>query len=187
MTGPVPGAMDRTLRAILAGGLLLAITTPALANGGIARIVRQSLGPWFVTVYSSPTPLRTGEVDISVLVQDSANAVLDVPLIVTGTALDSVAEPVRRRATREEATNKLFKASKFDVAVPGRWRFTVEVGDRGSAGTVAFEADVARSTILDRPLLLTTMVLLPLVVVGWLLRRRAAGGGASAPGGRATP
>jgi hypothetical protein len=69
-----------TRAAVLALALLLA--PPLWANGGIVRISSQPLGPWFVTVYSSPTPLRTGELDISVLVQDSTDALVDVPIAV---------------------------------------------------------------------------------------------------------
>lgn len=163
-------------------GLTLAVTAPALANGGTVRIARAPVGPWLVTVYSSPTPLRTGEVDISTLVQDSTDTILDVPITVLAEALDTVAAPIELRATRAQATNKLFKAAKFDVAVPGRWRFRVRVGAPGDeGGEVAFEAVVARSTILDRPLLLASLVLLPLLVLGWVLLGRDVdvGGGAS--------
>lgn len=154
-------------------GLLLVAAAPALANGGTVRISRAPVGPWFVTVYSSPTPLRTGEVDISALVQDSADAVLDVAVAVRAEALDTVAEAVAMAATRDQATNKLFKAAKFDVGVPGRWRFRIRVGDiGGDGGEVQFEADVVKRSILDRPLLLAVLVLLPLLVLGRVLRGR---------------
>ena len=159
--------------------LILALAAPALANGGTARIVRAPVGAWLVTVYSSPTPLRTGEVDISVLVQDSADTILDVPVMVRAVALDTVAPPIGTGATRAQATNKLFKAAKFDVQIPGRWRFRVRVGARaGDGGAVSFEADVARSTILDRPFLLATLVLLPLLLLGWMLLGRGEASGA---------
>lgn len=153
--------------------LLLATAPRLLANGGTVRISRAPVGPYLVTVYSSPTPLRTGEVDVSVLVQDSANRVLDVPVRVEARPLrlgeGAEAQPIRQRATRAQATNKLFKAAKFDVAAPGEWAFRVEVAEAGSVG---FEATVARTTLLDRPWLLTVLVLLPLAVVGWLLLGR---------------
>ena len=165
--------------ATLAAGLALllgvGLTTPGLANGGIVRISEAPVGPWLVTVYSSPTPLRTGEVDISTLVQDSADAIVDVPITVDATPVGFVAEPVQAAATRRQATNKLFKAAKFDIGVPGDWQFRVRVGsaavpDRsGPGGVVSFEALVTKSTILDRPFLLTALIALPLLVLGWLL------------------
>ncbi len=163
-------------------GLILAIAAPAVANGGTVRISRAPVGAWLVTVYSSPTPLRTGEVDISTLVQDSADTILDVPITVVAEALDTVAPPIEMEATRAQATNKLFKAAKFDVDVPGRWRFRVRVGTAaGEGGEVTFEADVARTTILDRPVLLATLVLLPLLVLGWVLLGRGQAAGREDP------
>lgn len=177
---------------LLAGLMLLAamatLTAPALANGGIVRISRAPVGPWLVTVYSSPTPLRTGEVDISTLVQDSADEIVDVPITVDATPVGVVAEPVRRAATRRQATNKLFKAAKFDIDVPGRWQFRMRVGsaadggESGPGGAVSFEAVVAKSTILDRPVLLAALVLMPLLVLGWLLLGRE-----SEPGSGVSP
>jgi hypothetical protein len=145
-----------------------------VANGGTVRISEAPVGPWFATVYSSPTPLRTGEVDISVLVQDSADGTVDVPIMVEARPVGFEAEPVRRAATRGQATNKLFKAAKFDLETPGEWEFAVRVApDRvGRIGVVSFRATVARSTILDRPYLLATLVLLPLLVLGWIWLRR---------------
>lgn len=172
---------------------LLSVTAPALANGGIVRIAAAPVGPWLVTVYSSPTPLRTGEVDISVLVQDSADRVVDVPVTVDASPVGFVAEPVYSPATRGQATNKLFKAAKFDIGVPGTWDFRVRVGvaartEAGHVeesagggvgasagepgGGVSFEAVVTKSTILDRPFLVTMLVAVPLLVLGWVLLGR---------------
>lgn len=173
-----PRARVAGIVALMAGfGLLFGIgfTTPVLANGGIVRISEAPVGPWFVTVYSSPTPLRTGEVDISTLVQDSTDAIVDVPITVDATPVGFVAEPVQAAATRRQATNKLFKAAKFDIGVPGPWQFRVRVGSaatpeaNGPGGVVSFEAVVTKSTILDRPFLLTALIALPLLVLGWLL------------------
>ena len=159
--------------------LLLLAAPPLLqANGGIARIVREPVGGRFVTVYSSPTPLRTGELDISVMVQDSSDAILDLPVRVAASLIEPAegADPVAARidrisldATRDQATNKLFKAAKFDVDVPGEWDFTVEIE---GVGTVGFRAPIVKSTILDRPYLLALLILLPVALLGWLLAGR---------------
>lgn len=114
--------------AVVAGLAVVGVVGTAWANGGIVRVAEAPVGPWLVTVYSSPTPLRTGEVDISTLVLDSANRTMDVPITVTATPMGFVADPVRQPATRRQATNKLFKAAKFDIDVPGRWTFRVHLG-----------------------------------------------------------
>lgn len=170
--------MNRTLGlAGLAGLLLLAPLAPALANGGTVRISRAPVGRYLVSVFSSPTPLRTGEVDISVLVQDSGDAVVrDVAVRVEARPIrvsEGGVSAVRETATREAATNKLFQAAKFPVETPGEWEFRIEVGgDEGAGGAVSFRAELTEATLLDRPYLLATLVLLPVLLVAWLVRRR---------------
>ena len=193
-------ATRRSIAALPALVLAVALAAgTALANGGTVRIAEAPVGPWRVTVYSSPTPLRTGEIDISTLVQDSDGGTVDVPITVTATPVGFAADPVLQPATRRQATNKLFKAAKFDIGVPGRWDFRIHVGSAAAAaggpspvdtvddtvgteppgigdeepgGVVSFDAVVTKSTILDRPFLLTALVALPLLVAGWLLLGR---------------
>ena len=180
--GPRRGSLSSAARSralataallLLLAPLLVLLAPPLLANGGTVRISRAPLGPYLVTIYSSPTPLRTGEVDVSVLVQDSANEVLAPAVMVearpVALAEGATAEPIRIEATRAQATNKLFQAAKFDVMAPGEWEFRVEVAE---AGSLSFRATVAESTLLDRPYLLTLLILLPLGVVGWLMLGR---------------
>lgn len=152
---------------------LVVPTTPLLGNGGTVRVSNAPVGPYIVTIYTSPTPLRTGEIDVSVLAQDSAGTVLSPGVVVDARPVtldpdldaDVATGPVRQRATRTQATNKLFQASKFDIEAPGEWEFTVTIAE---AGSLSFRAGVGRSTLLDRPYLLAALVLLPLLVLGWL-------------------
>lgn len=168
-------------RIVVALALLLA-AAPLGANGGTVRVSRAAVGPYRVSVFTSPTPLRTGTVDVSVLVQDSADAAVDVPVRVEarpvggtegtgGTAENG--GTLRHPATRDQATNKLFKAAKFRVPSPGEWEFRVAVGsEAGPGGEVSFRATLAEPTLLDHPYLLALLVLVPLGVAGWLLLGR---------------
>lgn len=183
--------MNRSLGlAGLAGLLLLVPLAPALANGGTVRISRAPVGRYLVSVFSSPTPLRTGEVDISVLVQDSGDAVVrDVVVRVEARPIrvtEGGVSAVRETATREAATNKLFQAAKFPVETPGEWEFRIEVGgDEGAAGgAVSFRAELTEATLLDRPYLLATLVLVPVLLVAWLVRRRSDDDADLSPGSR---
>ncbi len=157
--------------AFAAAGVLM-VASPLLANGGTVRISREVVGPYMVSVFTSPTPLRTGEVDVSVLVQDTARqSVLDVPVTVEAVAIGFDAAPIRHTATRRQATNRLFKAAKFDIVGAGDWELKIHVGGE-EGGAVAFQVALTDPTLLDRPYLLATLVLLPLVVLGWLLLGR---------------
>ena len=164
--------MRRGPRFLPAALLLAAVTTPLLANGGTVRLSREPVGPYLVSVMSSPTPLRTGEVDISVLVQDSAEEVVPgVVVAVEAVPAAAAGDAIRHPATRQQATNKFFLAAKFDVETPGEWEFRVRVGEP-EVGVVAFQATVTEPTLLDRPYLLAALILLPLLFGGWLLARR---------------
>lgn len=170
---------------LLALGLILA--PPLLGNGGTVIVSNAPIGPYIITIYTSPTPLRTGEVDVSVLSQDSTGAVITPPITVQARAVSLEPEldpgletgPVRQRATRAQATNKLFQAAKFEIAAPGDWEFTVTVAD---AGSLSFRSTVTRTTLLSRPYLLAALILLPLLVLGWLALSREEAAGRTARG-----
>jgi hypothetical protein len=167
-----PAASRRALVVVVL--LLLVVAAPLLANGGTVRVSREVVGPYLVSVFTSPTPLRTGEVDVSVLVQDTVReAVLDVPVVVEARPVGFEAAPVRHEATRRQATNRLFKAAKFPITEPGDWDLAVRVGGE-EGGEVAFRVALTDPTILDRPYLLAALILLPLLVLGWLLLGRDA-------------
>lgn len=151
----------------------LAVPATTLGNGGTVRVSRQPTGPFLVSVYTAPTPLRTGGIDVSVLLQDreTGDTVVDAEVTVT-------AEPVGHDgiggtfpATRAQATNKLFQSAKFRIEGPGSWRFTVSARNAAGAGSVSFEADARDPTLLDRPVLVTLLLLLPLALIVWLMTR----------------
>src|SRR5262245_52718855 len=85
------------------------------ADGGAVRL-REQAGAYQVTVFTSPTPLRAGPVDLSVLVQDAATkecvpeARVAVRLTARGTG-----EALECPATSEAATNKLLQAAIFQL------------------------------------------------------------------------
>lgn len=117
---------------------------PALGDGGTVR-ASERIGAWRVTVFTSPTPLRAGPVDFSVLVQDAKSGATvertEVEVILSrpgGT--DSAAYFV---ATREAATNKLFQDARFDLPGEGLWRAQVQVRKGGTEARLPFSFDAA--------------------------------------------
>jgi hypothetical protein len=114
------------------------------ADGGTVRLSEQK-GNYRITVFTSPTPLRAGPVDVSVLVQDAATGELASGVQVTVEAVRSGSPCVafRHPATREAATNKLYYAAVFDLPEPGSYR--VEVSCNGPLGQakVRFEVEAA--------------------------------------------
>ncbi len=127
--------------AVLAAVALL-FAGAAFGDGGLVR-VSEPAGPFQVTVFSSPTPLRAGPVDVSVFVQDGDGAaVLDAAVDLRLQHADGAA-PIAVAATRAQATNKLLYAALFDLPAPGTWRVAVAVRAPAGSGSVSFTAAVA--------------------------------------------
>jgi len=155
---------------------LLALSSRAQADGGLVAL-HQEAGPFIVTVFTAPSPLRAGPVDISVLVQDRANGqpVLDGEVFVRlqregGMTLGA-------RATREVAQNKLLYSALMTLPEAGRWELEVTIKQGKEAASVLGQVSAAP----PRPFLLSywrSLSLPPIVAAlfalnQWLKRRAA--------------
>jgi hypothetical protein len=119
----------------------LAWVAPAWGDGGLVRF-SQPTGPFVVTVFSSPTPLRAGPVDLSVLIQDqSGEAVLDARVRLTLMRQGEHPTWVEVAATREQATNKLLYAAPFVLPQEGTWQVDVAIDRNGSEAGAWFTVD----------------------------------------------
>ena len=104
------------------------------ADGGAVRCSERR-GDYRITVFTSPTPLRAGPVDISVFVQDVASGepVPQARILVRATPRDHVGETLSHRATTAAATNKLYQAAVFDLPEPGWWDVEIVIEGPGEA------------------------------------------------------
>jgi len=124
--------------------LLCLLPFPAAADGGIVRFSEQK-GNYRITVFTTPTPLRAGPVDVSVLVQDAATGepVSGVKVTITVQQCGFPSDGALHSATTEAATNKLYYASTIDFPEPGCYLLEVHIdGDLGEA-QVTFELQAA--------------------------------------------
>ena len=104
------------------------------ADGGAVRL-REQAGAYHVTVFTAPTPVRAGPVDVSVLVLDAATGeyVPEARVTVRQTARVT-GEVLEYPATMEAATNGLFRAAVFELPEGGWWDVEVIVeGPHGQA------------------------------------------------------
>jgi hypothetical protein len=127
--------------------VLLMLPGVVHADGGTVRLSRR-VGDCRVTVFTAPTPLRVGPLDVSVLVQDAENRRLlpDAAVVVRLTP-EGRSEPIlRRTASAEQATNKLLRAAQFDIPEAGSWQIAVELDSPRGSGTVAFPVEVGTAT-----------------------------------------
>jgi hypothetical protein len=119
--------MPGRARRIASFALLLGCTfrAPVHGDGGAVQFRRRS-GPFVITLFSSPVPLRTGAADLSVLVEsvDGNQPVLDATV---GLDLSQPGTHLTLEATHAQATNKLLYAALPEIPRPGNWAVTVSV------------------------------------------------------------
>ncbi len=134
----------RAIAGLLLSSFLLPPSSSVRADGGAVRLSERA-GGYRVTVFTDPTPLRAGPVDVSVFVQDAdtGEPAAGVRVTVRAAPRGRPGEAVGHAATAEAATNKLFRSAVFELPESGWWdvEATVE-GERGQA-RVRFEAEVA--------------------------------------------
>jgi hypothetical protein len=116
--------------------------TRANGDGGTVRLSAQQ-GGYRITVFSAPSPLRTGPVDISVLVQNAATGEFLVDGSVT-VRMTKIGQPaLEYPATRQAATNKLLHAAQFEVPLAGQWHLEVRVEGSQGVAVVGCELEAA--------------------------------------------
>ncbi len=105
------------------------------ADGGTLQFHKKA-GPFLITVFSAPVPLRAGSADFSVMVQDEQD---NSPVLDAGVRLrlsKTGEAQLKATATTAQATNKLLYAATVDVPAPGQWLVGVEIA-RGGATVFA--------------------------------------------------
>lgn len=134
-----------SVRSVLVICLLVSPASLLWADGGAVRISERA-GSYQVTVFTSPTPLCAGPVDISVLVldADTGEQVPGAQVKVRLTAR-STAHVFEHQATAAAATNKLFYAAQCELPASGWWDADVSVKWQHGSAVVrfGFEADEA--------------------------------------------
>jgi hypothetical protein len=97
------------------------------ADGGALVFQKQS-GAFLISVFSSPTPVTSGPVDLSVLVQDAVSHSMVEDARVTLKIGRSAVE-INAPASHEQAINKLLYAAQVNLppGLTGDWRLNVKV------------------------------------------------------------
>jgi hypothetical protein len=115
----------------------------AFADGGALRLSERRDGR-LIAVFTTPTPLRAGIVDVSILVQDadSGSPLPEVPILVYAHPRHRAEAGISALATTEAATNKLFRAAQLEISEPGCWNVEIVVGS-GQELPLAFDVEIA--------------------------------------------
>jgi hypothetical protein len=136
--------------------ILLATALSARADGG-AVLSQQKTGPWLVTLFGSPTPLRAGPADLSVMIQDATTGapILDQPVSVKVQATTvpgseawmppccSMKKSVGVvAATHAAAQNKLLYAANVILPASGPHDVIVQIGSLDDGRILSTRLDV---------------------------------------------
>ncbi|MFW6075379.1 MAG: hypothetical protein ACOC9Y_07275 [Chloroflexota bacterium] len=152
--------------------LLLLTANLASANGGQVRLEREETGPYLISAFTEPIPMREGEVDLSVQVFDAdSEEIIDDGLTILLTAAplgtDSEAVPIETELTAGEATEPGYHAAKFDIPEAGEWNFQLMVSGETGEGSAHFDADIEVQRSVGRTEILVMLALIP--VIGLLI------------------
>ena len=154
----------RTFKLLCVCGALGLVTSSASGDGGALRF-RRDLGFYQATVFTESSVLRTGPVDVSVLVEDQRTGefVTDVrcALVIRGTD-----QPHSSRSyvlSGKHATNKLFQSARVDFPVAGVWRVDLHLADAAGEeqGTFQLRVNDARPRWVE----LIPWIAFPFVVI----------------------
>jgi hypothetical protein len=148
------------------------------ADGGAVQF-EKSAGPFVITVFTTPSPLRAGPVDISLMIQSRENQqpVLDCQALVELNKEGAMS--IRSEATHEAAQNKLLYAAPVKVPESGLWELEVAIEHGDDSIKVAGEITVASSNpvllVYWRSLALPPLFISLFALNQWLKRRSVKG------------
>jgi hypothetical protein len=92
----------------------------AWGDGG-ALVLHQRAGSVNISLFASPSPLRAGMADLSVLLQDGETQEILLNGVIELELSKPDEKPIRVDATQGQATNRLLYAASVDLPSAGKW------------------------------------------------------------------
>lgn len=125
-------------------------------------------GPYEITVFTSPSPIRPGTVDVSVAVYraGSTDLLQDVTVLVTTEPPIRAGREGSYPAVRSLESNTLLYGADVTVSSPGLWRFTVRASGPLGEGAVSFRDTAVVPGFLVGPLWMWVLLSLPFLYLG---------------------
>lgn len=169
------------MKPLLIPTLVIMAQATAWSDGGTVQL-RKDAGEVVITVFTSPSPLSVGPVDMSVLLQNrnGLEPVLDANVFLllreNASGVEFQAHP-----TREQARNRLLYAAPVMFSQPGQWRIAVRVvrsGNQTSAEGILEVAPAHNRAVSYAGYFAFPPVMIVLFVIRErLIRRRSQRGG----------
>lgn len=176
------------LAAILVGSLLLTYSQVYAHGGGTPRLTNEPAGPYRLYVWSSPEPLRVGEVHMTLAVVlppedsqtiDESSLFNDLDQVVTGadieltfvpvspsslSSADDVIEAIRVKVFPSEI-NPLYYEMDTELPIAGEWQISIDIAGKLGTGTATFPAQIEDALLLDWGILAGVVVLLGFIIL----------------------
>lgn len=156
----------------------VACITEARADGGAVQFMK-SAGPFVITVFTTPSPLRAGPVDISLMIQSRENQQPVLDCLAQVQLSKDGATSIRSEATHQAAQNKLFYAAQVNIPESGLWELEASVRRGDDSVKVAGPITVAPSNpvllVYWRSLVLPPLFISLFALNQWLKRRSVKG------------
>jgi hypothetical protein len=126
---------------------------PAQAHGGgEPQLVNAQAGPYRVSAWTKPEPIRVGTMHLSVAVSESpgqgssgeetGDLVLDAAVHVQMNPRSRPGPGLVTSATRQDAVNKLFYEADMELPAEGQWQVVISVEGAAGTGSASFDIDV---------------------------------------------
>lgn len=134
--------------ATLLAALLAALLAVAVRAHGIGTPQRLNVpsGPYLLSVWTDPDPLRADETHVVVAVLEPATQEPIVTGVTVTVRLSSLTDPalvVSAQAGTDDTNRLLYAAVFSDRVTPGRWQVAVAAdGARGASDEVTFEIEI---------------------------------------------
>lgn len=150
-------------------------------GGGTPQLINAQAGPYWMSVWTDPDPIRVGEFHVTVAVseapkpgastREAGDLVLDAAVLVRMEPVSQSGATLVAAATRDNAVNKLFYEADLTLPAEGQWRVDILVDGPTGAGDASFDIEAsspsAFSTLLSLGWPLWAGVGLVLVAGGW--------------------
>lgn len=127
--------------------VMLLMTRSTGAHGiGKAQVLNEPAGPYLISAWTDPDPLRADETHVVVGVSDPETRepiVTGIEVTVTLTSADDPTVAITEVAGTDNVNQLLYAAEFNDRVSEGHWHVGISVsGEQGSGATTAIEVDI---------------------------------------------
>jgi hypothetical protein len=142
--------------------LLVVVANSMAAHGGTGtpQLTNEDIGPYRIFVWSAPEPPQVGPYHVAVAMTESlpgdasgfaGKPILNADITVTLTHVAS-GETLTKKATHQDAVNKIYYEADFEVPTPGEWSVHLAVIGPDGAAEAAYMAEILEATFNWMPI-----------------------------------